>query len=214
MEGGAGIRKKEFKFSGLGFILGAFYFFLSASLLHIYWLGNPFESLLSVLVIIYLGVCTWAYSYIFKEMERFDSEIEKLGYTIFKGLTVVLYLVAPMIYIYLKYFDVEESVAEEQKKQSQKLEFSRLGFIIASFYFFFSFIIIHTAWIGNSFESLLSYTAAIYLSVCTWAFSYIHTEIDPIFDTLREKFLGSVLIIFIRPLFYLLAPVIFVYLKL
>lgn len=146
-------------------------------------------------------------------MDRFNSELEKIGYTIFQGLTVILYLVAPIVYIYLKFFDLEDSVTEEQKKQSQNLEFSRLGFIIGSFYFFFSFIMVHAAWIGNSFESLLSYLVAIYLSACTWAFSYIHDEIDPILDTVREKPLGRVWMIFIRPLFYLIAPVIFVRLK-
>lgn len=58
---------------------------------------------------------------------------------------------------------------------------------------------VHTARIRNSFESLLSYLVAVYLSAFTWAFSYIHDEIESILDTVREKTLGHVWMIFIRP---------------
>lgn len=107
------MKKKKFEFSVLGFILGCFFFFLSFVLLHGYWLGNPFESLLSILVTLYLTACTWSLAYLVKELDRFDSEVERLGYTIFKGLLVVLYFVAPFVYIKLKFFNEKD---EKQEK--------------------------------------------------------------------------------------------------
>lgn len=200
----------------MGFILGAMYFFLSFVLLHGYWLGNPFESFLSILVTIYLGACTWSLSYILKELDRFDSEVERTGYTIFKGLTVVLYFVAPVVYLYLKYFDTKnEEKGEDNKRnnQSEKLEFSRRGFIIGSFLFFLTFTFSHSAWIGNFFESLLSIIVTIYLGICTWALSHTLKELDYIIDTVLEKPLGRVILLFVYLGLYFISPLVFIRLK-
>jgi len=208
--------KKKFEFSVLGFILGCFFFFLSFVLLHGYWLGNPFESFLSILVIIYLGACTWSFSYIVKELDRFDSEVERLGQTIFKGMSVVAYFVAPFIYFYLKYFDTKNEENEEDNKrnnQSKKLEFSRMGFIIASFLFFFTIIFLHVAWIGSIFESFLSILVTIYLGICTWAFSYTLKELDHIVDLVLEKPLGRVILLFMYLVLYLISPFLFIQFK-
>ncbi|MCA9767093.1 MAG: hypothetical protein KC455_11835 [Carnobacterium sp.] len=100
--------KKKTKFSVISFILGCFYFFLSFVLLHAYWIGGPFESFLSLLVTIYLGACTWAFPYIIAELDQLDSVSERLGYTIFEVLSIVLYFVAPFIYIWLEFFNEKD----------------------------------------------------------------------------------------------------------
>lgn len=108
--GVSGMSKKEkIEFSGLGFIAGCFCFFFSFIFLHTAWLGNPFESLLSILVIIYLGICTWTLSYTLKELDKIiDFVIEKpLGHVILTGVYIVLYFVSPVVFIWLKFFDKE-----------------------------------------------------------------------------------------------------------
>lgn len=208
--------KKKFEFSVLGFILGCFFFFLSFVLLHGYWLGKPFESFLSILVSIYLGACTWSLSYILKELDRFDSEVERIGYTIFKGGIVVLYFVAPIVYIWLKFFDTKnEGYGEDNNKNnhSEKLEFSHTDFITGSFLFFFISIFLHTAWLGNFFKSFLSIFVTTYLGICTWAFSYTLKECDNIINAVLEKPLGRVILLFVYIVLYFVSPVIYIWLK-
>ena len=101
--------EKKLEFSAMGFFLGCFFFFLSFVLLHVHWLGTPFESLLSIIVTIYLGACTWDFSYILKYLLK---ELDKAEYNpsgpiffFFKGLLVLLYFVAPGVYIWLKFFE-------------------------------------------------------------------------------------------------------------
>lgn len=211
------INKKKFEFSGLGMIMGLIYLVIFFALFHGYFLGPPFESFISILVTFYLIICTWAFPYIIKEVNRFDDdEIIRIGQTIFKGLSVIGYIFAPLVYLYLKHFDEENESSEEyfaRDDQKKKLEFSRMGFIIGCFYFFFTFVFLHAAWIGNSFESLLSILVFIYLSACTWAFSYTQKELNPIIDAVLEKPLGHVLLIFVRLVLYFVSPVVFLRLK-
>lgn len=99
--------EKKLEFSAMGFFLGGFFFSLSFVLLHAYWLGNPFENLLSIIVTIYLGTCTWVFSYILKYVLK---ELDKIKFNpsgpiffFFKGLLVLLYFVAPAVYIWLRF---------------------------------------------------------------------------------------------------------------
>lgn len=209
------INKKDFEFSGIAFILGSFFFFLFFAVAHAYWLGQPFEGPVSILVTIYLALCTWAFSYIFKALDWLDDFVERVG-TFFRGLWVALYLVAPLIYIYLRFYKSENDKKvenSERDKPNKKIKFSRTGFVIGCFYFFIIFVYLHAAWIGNSFESLLSIVVTIYLGACTWALSYIQKELEPIIDTFLEKPLGRVQLIFVRLVLYLIAPAIFIRLK-
>jgi hypothetical protein len=77
-------------------ILSLFYLFLSFVLLHGYLLGESFESYLSILVTLYLLTCTWAFPYIIKELMLSDHEVERLGLTILKGMSVVFYFLLPL----------------------------------------------------------------------------------------------------------------------
>lgn len=210
------IINKKFKFSVISFILGCFYCFLSFVLLHAYWIGEPFESFLSLLVTIYLGACTWAFPYIVKEFERFDDDVERIGFTIFEGLSVLAYFAAPFIYFYLKFFDPsnEENTEDNQRKnQREKLKLSRTGFIIGSFLFFFTVVFLHNAWIGPFFESLLSILVTIYLGICIWTFSCTLKEMDHIIDAVLEKSLGRVILLFVDFGLYLISPFVFIQLK-
>jgi hypothetical protein len=207
------INKKKFEFSGMGMFISLIYLVMSFVLFHGYLLGEPFESFMSILVTIYLITCTWAFPYIIKEVERFDDKIERIGYTIFKGLSVIAYIFAPFIYLYLKYFDEESEEDSEKENQSKKIEFSRLGFIISCFYFFFIFVILHTAWLGNSFESLLSIFVFIYLSACTWAFSYTYKALDAIIENILKSPLGYILLMVVQLVLYLFSPIIFIRFK-
>lgn len=210
------INKKKFEFSGLGMIMSLILLVFSFSLVHGYWLGEPFESYLSILVTLYLLMCTWAFPYIIKELGRSDQEVEKMGYTIFKGINFVVYFVAPVVYLYLKYFDTKNGEKGEENKrnnQSEKFEFSRRGFIVGSFLFFFSFTFLHAAWIGNFFESLLSIIVTIYLGICIWALSYTLKELDHIIDTVLEKPLGRVILLFVYFGLYFISPLVFMRLK-
>lgn len=206
------MNKKKFEFSGVSFILGCFYFFLAFVLLHGYWIGEPFESFLSLLATIYLGACTWAFPYIIAELEQLDSVVERLGYTIFEALSIVLYFFAPFVYIWLKFFnEKDEKVIFSMSKK--KFEFSGLSFIAGCFYFFFSFVVIHTAWLGNPFESLLSILVIIYLGLCTWALSYTLKEFDQLINFVVEKPLGRVLLMGLNAVLYFVSPVVYIWLK-
>lgn len=95
------MNRRKFEFSAMGFFVGCFFFFLSFVLLHAYWIGNTFESILSILITIYLGACTWAFSYVLNELDRIiDLVMQRpLGFTISKGLYVIFYFTAPLIYL-------------------------------------------------------------------------------------------------------------------
>lgn len=110
LRGVSGMSKKEkLEFSVAGFIHGCFYFFFSFVFLHASWIGNSFESPLSILVTIYLGICTWALSYTLKNLDWIiDFIIEKpLGHVILLFVYLVLYFVSPVVYIWLKFFNKE-----------------------------------------------------------------------------------------------------------
>ena len=64
------MNKKEFEFSGLGMIMSLFYLVLVFGAVHVYWLGEPFKSWLSILISIYILICTWAFPYIIKKLEQ------------------------------------------------------------------------------------------------------------------------------------------------
>jgi len=108
------INKKEFEFSSIHFILGCLFFFLIFSALHVYWLGEPFETFLSILITLYLGVCTWAYSYIHggptgegKGGRKIDVWARKAR-MFYKAFWVIIYIIAPFLYLYFKFFDNKE----------------------------------------------------------------------------------------------------------
>jgi hypothetical protein len=109
--------KRKLEFSFLGVILGGAFFFPFFILLHGYWIGEPFKSFSSIIVTTYLILCTAAFPYIIKELDRIDSYMERRGDTFFKGLfsfffkglLVLIYFVAPMVYIWLKFFEKKET---------------------------------------------------------------------------------------------------------
>ena len=213
-------KKKEFEFSGIGMILSLIFLFISFLLLHAYWLGEPFQSFLSILVTFYLLVCTWAFPYIIKEVIPSDHDMERLGQTILRGMYVVFYVVAPVIYLYLKFFDTKDRLNKEEKKekneennQSKKLKFSQRGFIIGIFLFFVTFTISHSGWIGPPLQSLLSIIVTVCLGICTWALSYTLNDLDYIIDNVLEKPLGHVLLIAVHPVLYFISPLVFIRLK-
>lgn len=211
------INKKKFEFSGLGMIMSLILLVFSFALVHGYWLGEPFESYLSILVTLYLLTCTWAFPYIIKELgERFEHDVERTGFTIFQGMSVLAYFIAPFIYFYLKYFDTKNEGNEEynkRNKQNEKNEFSRRGFIIGSFLFFITITFLHAAWIGNFFESFLSIFVTIYLGICVWTFSYTLKDLNYIIDKILDKPLGRVILLFVYLLLYLISPFVFIRLK-
>lgn len=91
--------------------MGCAFFFLSFVLLHDYWIGEPFESFLSIIVTTYLVICTSAFPYITKELDRIDSYMERLSWlahSVYKILFVLLYFVAPVVYIWLNFFEEKE----------------------------------------------------------------------------------------------------------
>lgn len=201
-------------------ILSFIFLFISFLFLHAYWLGEPFQSFLSILVTFYLLVCTWTFPYIIKEVMPSDHDVERLGQTILRGMYVVFYVVAPVIYLYLKFFETKDRVNKEEKEekneennQSKKLKFSHTGFIIGSFFFFLSFVFLHVSWIGNSFESPLSILVTVYLGVCTWSLSYIYKELESIIDFVIEKPLGHVILLFVYIVIYFVSPMLYIWLK-
>jgi hypothetical protein len=196
-------------------MLGILYFFLFFAVAHVYWLGELFESILSILVTIYLALCTWAFSYIFNSLDWLDEFIKRNG-TFYQALWVVLYLVAPFIYVYLRFYktkNVQKVGETERDNENKKFKFSRTGFFTGCFYFFLIIVYLHAAWLGNLFESLLSIIVFVYLSICIWALSYIQKELEPIIDTFLEKPLGQFQLLFVRFVLYLIAPAIFIRLK-
>lgn len=209
------INKEKFEFSGLGMIMSLVLLVFSFALVHGYWLGEPFESWLSIIVTLYLLLCTWALPYIIKELvERFNGDIEKTGFTIFQGMSIVAYFIAPLIYFYLKFFDTKNKEnREERNNQKGKFEFSRTGFIIGSFLFFLTFSMFQAAWSGNIFESFLSIFVTIYLGVCVWALSYTLKEMDHIIHAVLEKPLGRVILLFVHLILYFISPLVFIRLK-
>jgi len=99
------INKKEFEFSGLGMILSLFYLVLLFGALHIYWLGEPFESWLSIFMTLYLLICTWAFPYIVKEVgEQIEAALKgPLGFLLWSGIYIFYYLISPFLYLYFKF---------------------------------------------------------------------------------------------------------------
>lgn len=108
--------KRKLEFSFLGVIIGGAFFFLSFILLHGYWIGEPFKSFLSIIVTTYLVLCTAAFPYLIKEFDRIDLYMERRGNAFFKGLfsfffkglLVLIYFVAPIVYIWLRFFEEKE----------------------------------------------------------------------------------------------------------
>ncbi|GEK90773.1 hypothetical protein [Alkalibacterium kapii] len=97
--------RNKLEFSVLAFIVGCFYFFLAFVLLHGYWLGDPFGSGASILVIVYLSSCLWAFSYLSKNLDKVTESVSKkpFGHTLYKGLSVILYFTAPLLLIWLMF---------------------------------------------------------------------------------------------------------------
>lgn len=207
------INKRKFEFSGLGMVMSLVFLIFYFALVHGYWLGKPFDSWLSILFTFYLLICTWAFPYIIKEIMPSDHNVERLGQTILRGLYVVAYIVAPVIYFYLKFFDTKYRVNKEEKNHSKKLKFSQRGFIIGIFLFFITFSFSHSTGIGSPFQSLSSIILTIYLGICVWTLSYTLNDLDYIIDSIIEIPLGRVLLIFVHPLLYFISPFIFIRLK-
>ncbi len=210
------MNKKRFEFSSLGMIMSLILLVFSFALVHGYWLGEPFESGLSIVVTLYLLLCTWAFPYILKELDRFGHDMEKVGFTIFQGMSIVAYFVAPIIYFYLKYFDTknkEKRGNNKKNSQKKKFEFLRTGFIVGSFLFFLTFAMFQAAWPGPIFENFLSIFVTVYLGVCVWALSYTLKEMAPIIDAILEKPLGRVILLFVYLVLYIISPLVFIQLK-
>lgn len=102
-------QKEKFEFSRTGFIIGSFLFFLTFAMFQAAWPGNIFENFLSIFVTIYLGICVWALSYTLKEMDHMiDAILEKpLGRVILLFVYLVLYIISPLVFIRLKFFNKE-----------------------------------------------------------------------------------------------------------
>lgn len=197
-------------------VLSMIFLFLAFIFLHAFWLGQPFESLLSILVSVYLLLSSMAFPFVFKEVMPSDQEVERLGLSILKGLYVVYYFAAPVIYLYFLFFGRKRRIHQEKLEKNnhnKMLIFSHIGFIIGSFMFLFVFIFSHSAWIGNSFQSLLSIIVTIYLGLCTWAFSYILNDLNHVVERVLEKPFGHVLLLFIYFGMYIISPFIFIQIK-
>jgi hypothetical protein len=101
------INKKELEFSGLGMIMSLIFLVMVWGAVHVYWLGEPFKNWSSILISIYILICTWAFPYIIKEVEQ---QIEKvlqspLGFLLWSGIYIFYYLISPFLYMYYKFFD-------------------------------------------------------------------------------------------------------------
>lgn len=88
-------------------IMSLIFLFISFILLHGYLLGDPFESYLSILVTLYLLACAWAFPYILKEMNHIIESVIKspISFILAKGMYVIFYFLAPIVFIKLKFFD-------------------------------------------------------------------------------------------------------------
>ncbi len=185
----------------------------SFALVHGYWLGEPFQSWLSIFVTIYFLVCTWAFPYIFKGLiERSEYDMKRTGFTLFRGMMIMPYFVAPFIYVYLKYFDTKNE-ENKRKTQGKQSDFSLRGFIIASFLFLLMLPLLHIEWIGPFFESVISIIVSVYLGICVWTFSTTLNELEPTIDFFLEKRFSRIMLPFLYILLYVLSPLVYIGLK-
>lgn len=94
------MNKEKITFSFAGFFIGCFFFLLYFLGIHLF-IGNPFGSLLSLLVIAYLALCTWSFSHILFVLD----EAEELGIpaVIIKVIILGAYLPAPLFYTWILY---------------------------------------------------------------------------------------------------------------
>jgi len=91
-------------------IMSLFYLVLVFGAVHIYWLGEPFESWLSILISIYILICTWAFPYILKEAEQQIEIILRgpLGFLLWNVIYLFYYSISPFLYMYYKFSDTNE----------------------------------------------------------------------------------------------------------
>lgn len=95
-------------------VMSLFYLFISFILLHAYVIGEPFESILSILITFYLLACAWALPYILNEMGKVIEAALKspVGFLLWNGIYIIFYFTAPFIYLNLKFFSKDTDSKE------------------------------------------------------------------------------------------------------
>jgi hypothetical protein len=103
------VDKNEVDFPWLWWLLSFILLVIFFVVLHLYWIGPPFESFLSFIVTIYLLVCAWAFPNIRKELGQIVEGILKNSWSflISRGMYFVFWLFAPFMYVYFNFIEKE-----------------------------------------------------------------------------------------------------------
>lgn len=96
------INKKELEFSGLGMIMSLIFLVMVWGAVHVYWLGEPFKNWSSILISIYILICTSAFPYIIKNLEqRIEALLKsRFGFLLWNVFYLFYYLLSPFFYVY------------------------------------------------------------------------------------------------------------------
>lgn len=88
-------------------IMSLFFLVMVWGAVHAYWLGEPFKSWLSILISIYLLICTWAFPYILKKLEQRIENLLKsgFGFLLWNFFYLFYYLISPFLYAYYRFYD-------------------------------------------------------------------------------------------------------------